>query len=234
MKSTSFDSFKYDPNRLLDALLDKLKLKNDAALSRALDVGPPLISRIRHRRLPIGPSMLIRMHEISGYSIRDLRRLMTSKRVQTRDYNPPELQAEKLQRLIEKAAEHDGKCLAETYIHSDAPLLFECPVHGAFTAKPRHVLAGHWCRQCRNDKQKGETPLRLLDYINRHGGILKSSYVNARTHVVVECRVHGDWHVMPVNLLSRHSWCPRCSRSKPRPGRRKKIEMHMASGSSHA
>ena len=36
----------YDPNRLLDTLLEKMHLKNDAALSRALEVAPPVISKI--------------------------------------------------------------------------------------------------------------------------------------------------------------------------------------------
>lgn len=70
----------YDPNHLLDALIDKLDLKNDAALSRALEVAPPLISKIRHGRLPIGASMLIRMHEVSDVSIKDLRALMGDRR----------------------------------------------------------------------------------------------------------------------------------------------------------
>lgn len=70
----------YDPNNLLDTLIDKLDLKNDAALSRALEVAPPVISKIRHRSLPVGASMLIRMHEVSGLSIKDLRMLMGDQR----------------------------------------------------------------------------------------------------------------------------------------------------------
>lgn len=70
----------YDPNRLLDALIEKLNLKNDAALSRALEVAPPVISKIRHRRLPVGASLLIRMHEVSNLSIRELRDLMGDRR----------------------------------------------------------------------------------------------------------------------------------------------------------
>jgi hypothetical protein len=70
----------YNPDRLLDQLLNQLELKNDAALSRALEVGPPVISKIRHQRLPIGASLLIRMHEVSDMSIRDLRYLMGDRR----------------------------------------------------------------------------------------------------------------------------------------------------------
>ena len=45
------DEIDYDPNNLLDTLIKQLHLKNDAALSRALEVAPPVISKIRHRRL---------------------------------------------------------------------------------------------------------------------------------------------------------------------------------------
>lgn len=65
----------YNPNHLLDILLGKLQLKNDAALSRALEVAPPVISKIRHHRLPIGAALLIRMHEVSDMPIRELKSL---------------------------------------------------------------------------------------------------------------------------------------------------------------
>jgi hypothetical protein len=70
----------YDPNRLLDSLIEKLQLKNDAALSRTLEVAPPIISKIRHKRVPVRASLLIRMHEVTNLSIRELRDLMGDRR----------------------------------------------------------------------------------------------------------------------------------------------------------
>jgi len=70
----------YDPNHLLDSLIDLLHLKNDAALSRALEVAPPVITKIRHHRLPVGASLLIRMHEVSALTIAELRALMGDRR----------------------------------------------------------------------------------------------------------------------------------------------------------
>ncbi|NHQ93337.1 helix-turn-helix transcriptional regulator [Janthinobacterium lividum] len=61
-------------NDLLDMLLAKGP-KNDAALARALEVAPPVISKIRHGRLPIGASLLIRMHEVFDVPIRELKRI---------------------------------------------------------------------------------------------------------------------------------------------------------------
>ena len=70
----------YDPDNLLNYLRELLSLKNDAALARALEVAPPVISKIRHRRLHVGASLLIRMHEVSGLSIRELRDRMGDRR----------------------------------------------------------------------------------------------------------------------------------------------------------
>jgi hypothetical protein len=83
-ETNASQQFQYDPNNLLESLIERLNLKNDAALSRALEVAPPLISKIRHRRLPVGASLLIRMHEVSQLSIKDLRELMGDRRTKFR------------------------------------------------------------------------------------------------------------------------------------------------------
>ena len=85
---------KYDPDHLLASIIGKLKLKNDAALSRALEVAPPVISKIRHRRLPVGASLLIRMHEVTDLSIAELRSLMGDRlnkfRISDKQFKPKE------------------------------------------------------------------------------------------------------------------------------------------------
>ncbi|MBR7793810.1 hypothetical protein KDM87_14525 [Undibacterium sp. FT147W] len=60
-------------NAFIDLLIQTMELKNDAALSRVLEVAPPVISKIRHGRLPVGASMLISAHEESGLSIREMK-----------------------------------------------------------------------------------------------------------------------------------------------------------------
>jgi hypothetical protein len=73
-------AIKFNPDSLLDALHTVLRLKNDAALARLLEVGPPLISKIRHRRMSIGGGLLIRIHEVTGICIADLQVLMGDRR----------------------------------------------------------------------------------------------------------------------------------------------------------
>ncbi|NGZ86927.1 bacteriophage CI repressor [Duganella aceris] len=74
----------YEPNGLLDSLKTILGLKNDAELSRALEVAPPMISKIRHRRLPISGALLIRIHEVSDLSVSDLQGMMGDRRAKYR------------------------------------------------------------------------------------------------------------------------------------------------------
>jgi len=66
----------YDANPLIDHLVSHLNLKNDAALARTLEVAPPVISKIRHNRLPVGATMLIKMHEVTDLSIKKLKSLI--------------------------------------------------------------------------------------------------------------------------------------------------------------
>lgn len=76
----SAGKFHYDPASLLDALIANLQLKNDAALSQTLEIGAPLLSKVRHRKLPVSGALLIRIHEVCGLDISDLRAVMGDRR----------------------------------------------------------------------------------------------------------------------------------------------------------
>lgn len=70
------DDPNYNPNRLLDTVIAALALKNDAALSRALGVTPPQLSKVRHYRLPVAAELMIQIHEATTFSIAEIRDLM--------------------------------------------------------------------------------------------------------------------------------------------------------------
>lgn len=60
-------------NAFLDFMIGKLRLKNDAALARAFQVAPPVISKIRHGKLPFGDSMILKAHEKFNFAVADIR-----------------------------------------------------------------------------------------------------------------------------------------------------------------
>ena len=74
----------YDPNRMFDLCISKLKLKNDAALCRLLEVQAPIISKIRHARSPLSSKILLRVHEVSGIDVKELQKMAGDRRMKYR------------------------------------------------------------------------------------------------------------------------------------------------------
>jgi uncharacterized radical SAM superfamily Fe-S cluster-containing enzyme len=62
------------PNKLLDHVLDITKIKNDAKLSRALDIAPPVLSRVRHGTMKVGASLILKIHELTGMPIKEIKK----------------------------------------------------------------------------------------------------------------------------------------------------------------
>jgi len=62
--------------QLLDKVKELYNIKNDAQLSRTLDVLPPTISRIRAGKVNVSADMILRIHETLGMSVADIRALL--------------------------------------------------------------------------------------------------------------------------------------------------------------
>lgn len=61
---------------MIDFVIRKMRLKNDAALCRELDITPPVISKIRAGTINLGPVILLRLHEFTGMPTKELKALM--------------------------------------------------------------------------------------------------------------------------------------------------------------
>lgn len=57
----------------VDFILDTTRLKNDAALCRLAGLAPPVISRLRHGRQPVTPTILLALHEATSIPVATLR-----------------------------------------------------------------------------------------------------------------------------------------------------------------
>lgn len=62
-------------HNFIDTLIDELNLKSQAALARLVGVAPPVISKLRNNRLPMGPAILIHFHEATDISIKRLKEM---------------------------------------------------------------------------------------------------------------------------------------------------------------
>lgn len=78
------DTRPYNPGHLFDILGERYSIKTDVKLGILLGVGNPSICKIRRRIQPISGSLLIRIHEVTGLSIRELKDLMGDRRSKQR------------------------------------------------------------------------------------------------------------------------------------------------------
>ncbi|MYM33482.1 transcriptional regulator [Duganella sp. FT94W] len=60
---------------LLDEVIARWRLRNDAELSRLLRLAPSSISKIRHRHAPLTAEVMLRIHEAFDIPIAELKRL---------------------------------------------------------------------------------------------------------------------------------------------------------------
>ena len=63
----------YNVGKLLDTVMAKLGVKNDAALSRELGVSPTIVSNIRNVKVALSAAMMIRIHDVADMSITTIR-----------------------------------------------------------------------------------------------------------------------------------------------------------------
>jgi DNA-binding transcriptional regulator YdaS (Cro superfamily) len=67
------------PAFFLDAVVAHMGLRNHAELARAIGLSRPAVSKIKHGRLPVTASFLLRIHDASGLDIAHLRALLAGR-----------------------------------------------------------------------------------------------------------------------------------------------------------
>lgn len=68
-------------NRLLDTIISRMRLKNDAALARLLETSPPSISKLRSGIIALGATILLHMHDATDMPIAELKALMAGNEI---------------------------------------------------------------------------------------------------------------------------------------------------------
>jgi len=70
----------YDPNHLIDSVLDRMGLNDDQALAEALHIPASVIADVRDMRLLVDAPLLLQLHELTGISVLGLRNIMGDRR----------------------------------------------------------------------------------------------------------------------------------------------------------
>ena len=58
---------------LFDSILHEKGFRTDVELAEAIGIEPANLSRLRHGNRPISDGMVLRLHEITGWAIRDIK-----------------------------------------------------------------------------------------------------------------------------------------------------------------
>ena len=62
-------------HKLLDHVLKVTGIKNDAVLSRKLEIAPPVLSKIRHGQLKLGASLILKIHELTDIPVKQIKEM---------------------------------------------------------------------------------------------------------------------------------------------------------------
>lgn len=61
------------PHPLFDQIITTFNLKNDRTLAKHLWVTPAYISKVRSGRLTVGPEIILKIHDATGWSIKAIK-----------------------------------------------------------------------------------------------------------------------------------------------------------------
>jgi len=75
-KPDQFNRCTYIPHKLFDFLIMNCGFKTDSNLAEKLNTSPPCISRIRHGKYKIGPTMILAIYDATDLTIEDIRELL--------------------------------------------------------------------------------------------------------------------------------------------------------------
>lgn len=74
----------YNPNRLLDTIMQRLKIKDDNALARRLALSLTVIRRIREGRMPLTGTLSLAIAQVTGFALDEIKALAGDRRAKFR------------------------------------------------------------------------------------------------------------------------------------------------------
>ena len=64
--------------KLIDTVKQTLKIHTDAELCKVLGITPPVLSKMRAGAVGVGPAYLVRMHEATGMTTTEMKKLIAA------------------------------------------------------------------------------------------------------------------------------------------------------------
>lgn len=96
-------------------------------------------------------------------------------------------------------------------------VIVTCPVHGDFLQRPGHHLKGHGCSKCSSIIAGTNRILKQEEIIKRiqnvHGSLYdlsKVNYTGSKNKVILGCKEHGDFEIIPDDIFHQNGGCQKC------------------------
>jgi len=118
-----------------------------------------------------------------------------------------------------------GKCLSDTYINGETPMLWECKEGHQWTRAARRIKQDRWCPKCSKNLLVKDNENRIIHnkmfYLEeckkiaqeRGGRCLSTYYTNNYVHLSWECSKGHQWTASPKRI-KKGNWCPKCRKKR--------------------
>ena len=75
MREKSKALIDYQPNALIDHLITRFNIRTDAALAKMMELQPPTISKMRHGKMSLTPSFILKVHDTFDIPIKEIKQI---------------------------------------------------------------------------------------------------------------------------------------------------------------
>lgn len=130
------------------------------------------------------------------------------------------------QEFIEKAKKIHG----DKYDYSEVDytgagnnIIVICKDHGKFNIKPYNHLSGQGCPKCGIEKRSKSRTIEIskddflkqaIEKFGEQYTYEKTNYINKNTKIIVTCKDHGDFEILPWRFLIDKYPCPKCANNR--------------------
>ena len=113
---------------------------------------------------------------------------------------------------------YDYSKITEKYINMNSIVDIICFKHGIFNqSMNEHINKKKGCKYCAIDKKRDTTDTFILKAKKIHENkynYSKVNYKNSKTKIIVICKKHGPFKILPRDHINKKNGCPICKESK--------------------
>jgi G:T-mismatch repair DNA endonuclease (very short patch repair protein) len=106
------------------------------------------------------------------------------------------------------------------YINNQTKSIITCPIHGDFKQSSSVHLSGSGCKECMKERFRKPFEQFNKESIEIHGDKYSYDdiiYVDIKTHIILNCNIHGRFKITPDNHIHRKQGCPSCGKNISKP-----------------